>query len=111
MGTGGKMNVVSSDAKLMFDVVWDNSPDQLPELGQLIQSNVSSIMATWEALIESHLPASRRTSHRSELRNHLPEFLEMAGRDLIVGREGLTATTKPSARVHGLQRWHQGWEL
>lgn len=95
----------------MFDLALDYCPDQLPELGQLLQSRASTIMSKWEELIEQHLPSSKRTSYRADLRNHLPQFLHKVGRDLVAGRGGSPLAAKPAAREHGLQRWQQGWEL
>jgi PAS domain S-box-containing protein len=95
----------------MFNVAIDDWPDQLPELGQLLQLHTPTIMKVWEELIEQHLPASKRTSYRAELRDHLPQFLRKIGRDFIAGRKGQSASAKSAAREHGLQRWQQGWEL
>ena len=95
----------------MFDIALDDWPDQLPELGQFIQGNVPAIMTTWEGLIDKYLPASNRTIHRTELRDHLPQFLGKLSKDLAAGREGQKAAARPAARQHSLQRWQQGWEL
>ena len=95
----------------MFKVALDDWPDQLPELGQLLQLHTPAIMRAWEELIEQHLPTSKRTSYRAELRDHLPQFLRKTGQDFIAGREGHSSTAKSAAREHGLQRWQQGWEL
>ena len=95
----------------MFELALDDWLDHLPELGQLIQIRAPAIMELWEELIERHLPASKRTAYRSQLRDHLPQFLQKVGRDLIAGRDGHNSSAKPAAREHGLQRWQQGWEL
>lgn len=96
---------------VMFDLAFNDRLDHLPELGQLIQTRAHAIMELWEELIERHLPASKRTAYRCELRDHLPQFLQKLGRDLVAGRDGSNAAAKPAAREHGLQRWQQGWEL
>jgi PAS domain S-box-containing protein len=95
----------------MLNVVLNDWPDHLPELGQLLQLNTPIIMRAWENLVEKHLPASKRTSYRAELRAHLPLFLRKSGQDFVAGREGQNTTAKSAAREHGLHRWQQGWEL
>lgn len=95
----------------MFQTALDDWPDQLPELGEFIDSSVSEIMKTWEELIELHLPASDRTTYRAQLRDHLPHFLHKVASDLIVGPKAHRTKAKPAAREHALQRWEQGWEL
>ncbi len=98
-------------ASAMYEMAFDDWPDQLPELGQAIRAHSSSILKAWEELIEKYLPTSSRTIHRVELRDHLPQFLDKLSQDLIAGREGRDAATQPVARQHGIQRWQQGWEL
>ena len=75
----------------MFDLAFNDRLDHLPELGQLIQTRAPAIMELWEELIERHLPASKRTAYRCELRDHLPQFLQKVGRDLVAGRDGSNA--------------------
>jgi two-component system sensor histidine kinase/response regulator len=103
--------VASRDALAMFDIPLDDWPDHLPELGQLVQSHTSTIMETWEDLIERRLPASKHTSHRAKLRDQLPQFLQKIGRDLVAGREGQNSAAQPAAREYGLESWQLGWEL
>jgi PAS domain S-box-containing protein len=95
----------------MLNVVLDDRPDQLLELGQLLQRRTPAIMRVWEGLIEQHLPASKRTSYRADLRDHLPQFLRKIGENFIAGRSGQNASLATAAQEHGLQRWEQGWEL
>jgi two-component system sensor histidine kinase/response regulator len=95
----------------MYDTAYDGWPDQLPELGEWLLGNTSSIMKRWEEMVSKELPFPERTAHRSELRNNLPEYLRALGKDLQRGREGRDAKATPAAREHGIQRWQLGWDL
>ncbi len=95
----------------MYEMTFDEWPDQLPELGKAVNAHSVAILKFWERLVEQRLPSSSRTAHRAELRDHLPQFITRLSQDLIAGRSGRNSKTQPAAREHGIQRWQQGWEL
>lgn len=95
----------------MTDISPDEWPDCLPELGQFIRDNSSEIMQAWEEVLRKRLADNPRTTHRVALRDHLPQFLKSLARDLITGRDGRDAESRPAAKEHGLQRWRQGYEI
>jgi PAS domain S-box-containing protein len=82
---------------------------QFVEIGQLIVRNAHEMVDAWSrrAIAEQD---SAEPAHRSELRNHLPEFLRTVGRAL---QESSVTEHRHclAAYQHGEQRWNVGWQL
>jgi two-component system sensor histidine kinase/response regulator len=95
----------------MYDTAYEGWPDQLPELGEWLLGNTSSVMKRWEEMVNKELPFPERTAHRNELRNNLPDYLKALAKDLQMGKQGRDAKATPAARQHGIQRWQLGWDL
>ncbi len=95
----------------MFEMTFDEGHDQLPELGEAVRAHSAEMIESWERFVEQRLPACSRTTHRAELRQHLPQFLLSFSKVLITGRTDQSRKAQSAAGEHGIQCWRQGWEL
>lgn len=82
------------------------------EIGQLIRSMVVEVIERWSVTSKrADDQDSARFAHQTELRNHLPAFLEHMGAELANHGVVLEKSRDSTARSHGKQRWELGWAL
>lgn len=90
-------------------------PDQLresklTEVGEILIQGVDRIVEQWTIDIHLSRPSINST-HREDLRDHLPDFIRALGESLRCGKQESQRHHKAIALHHGEQRWKLGWEL
>lgn len=87
----------------------------LADLAAFLQSRRPAILGAWREAIRVHPQLNTGAAlPRAQLNDHIPSLLESFEQSLVAGeagRDGGRSEQLRDAAAHGLQRWHQGYDL